>query len=133
MSRLHRPRQKLQRERTSAMAFELLILHTAHITFSRSPPGTTVEGWWLIPHQKLVGKRYTHTEWCASMVRFIMNTSFGATSLRYMREHGVHLPCRGSHLTIKESCSKANKVMSATDSRSCDAHVQRSVVSKRCR
>merc|ERR1712061_870645 len=33
------------REKTSAMAVELLIMHTARMTFARSPPGTTVGGW----------------------------------------------------------------------------------------
>ena len=30
-------------KRTSAMAVELLIMHTARITLAKSPPGTTVE------------------------------------------------------------------------------------------
>jgi hypothetical protein len=33
------------RANTSAIAVELLIMHTARCTFARSPPGTTVGGW----------------------------------------------------------------------------------------
>jgi hypothetical protein len=32
------------REKTSATAVELLIMHTARITLAKSPPGTTVGG-----------------------------------------------------------------------------------------
>lgn len=34
-----------RREKTSAMAVELEIMHTARCTLARSPPGTTVGGW----------------------------------------------------------------------------------------
>jgi len=33
------------REKTSAIAVELLIMQQARMTFARSPPGTTVGGW----------------------------------------------------------------------------------------
>jgi len=33
------------REKTSAIAVDLLIMQQARMTFARSPPGTTVGGW----------------------------------------------------------------------------------------
>ena len=43
-------------------------------------------------------------------------TSLGTTSPRYMRQHAMYLPWRGSHLAIMDAGSKALLVISATDS-----------------
>merc|ERR1719201_528826 len=43
------------RENTSAMAVVLEIMQHALMTLARSPPGTTVGGWELIPHLNPVG------------------------------------------------------------------------------
>eukprot|EP00961_Rhodomonas_salina_P067415 905370-Rhodomonas_salina.2 len=56
------------------------------------------------------------------MVRFVLMvataafTSLGTTSPRYMRQHAMYLPWRGSHLVIIEAGSKVALVISATDS-----------------
>merc|ERR1719326_1530167 len=38
------------------------------------------------------------------------------TSPRYIKQHAMYLPCRGSHLTIMEAGSKTALVISATES-----------------
>ena len=43
-------------------------------------------------------------------------TSFGTTSPRYMRQHAMYLPWRGSHFTIMFAGSNTPFVISATDS-----------------
>ncbi|KAG4919530.1 hypothetical protein JHK85_057811 [Glycine max] len=43
-------------------------------------------------------------------------TSFGTTSPRYIKQHAMYLPWRGSHLAIMEDGSKALLVISATES-----------------
>merc|ERR1711924_513749 len=99
------------------MAVVLDIMATARITLARSPPGTTVGGWQLMPHLKPVG--HQSTNW---MVRFVLIvatdafTSFGTTSPRYMRQHAMYLPWRGSHLVIMPAGSKTELVISATES-----------------
>merc|ERR1712187_865264 len=104
------------RENTSAMAVEFEIMHTARWTLARSPPGTTVGGWQLMPHLKPVG--HQSTNW---MVRFVLMvataafTSFGTTSPRYIMQHAMYLPWRGSHFTNMEAGSKTLIVISATD------------------
>ncbi|KAG4980923.1 hypothetical protein JHK82_034169 [Glycine max] len=46
-------------------------------------------------------------------------TSFDTTSPRYIKQHAMYLPWRGSHLAIMEDGSKALLVISATESCSC--------------
>ncbi|RDX87498.1 hypothetical protein CR513_31024, partial [Mucuna pruriens] len=41
------------------------------------------------------------------MVATAAFTSFGTTSPRYIKQHAMYLPCRGSHLAIMEEGSKA--------------------------
>eukprot|EP01083_Nonionella_stella_P119296 356512_1 len=43
-------------------------------------------------------------------------TSFGTTSPRYMRQHAMYLPWRGSHLVYIAAGSKTLLVISATES-----------------
>ncbi len=50
------------------------------------------------------------------MVATAAFTSLGTTSPRYMRQHAMYLPWRGSHLVSMEAGSKAAFVISATDS-----------------
>ena len=70
-----------------------------------------------MPHLKPVG--HQSTNW---MVRFVLMvatealTSFGTTSPRYMRQTAMYLPWRGSTLHSIEAGSKAEFVISATDS-----------------
>eukprot|EP00969_Alexandrium_andersonii_P195389 8631630-Alexandrium_andersonii.AAC.1 len=56
------------------------------------------------------------------MVRFVLMvamaafTSLGTTSPRYIMQHAMYLPWRGSHLTYKDEGSKTDIVISATES-----------------
>merc|ERR1719238_979610 len=50
------------------------------------------------------------------MVATAAFTSLGTTSPRYIRQHAMYLPWRGSHLVIIDAGSKAELVISATDS-----------------
>ena len=50
------------------------------------------------------------------MVATAALTSLGTTSPRYMRQHAMYLPWRGSHLAIMDAGSYAELVISATDS-----------------
>jgi hypothetical protein len=43
-------------------------------------------------------------------------TSFGTTSPLYIIQQAIYLPCLGSHLAIIEAGSKAELVISATES-----------------
>merc|ERR1719345_711445 len=104
-------------EKTSAMAVELEIMQQALMTLARSPPGTTVGGWELIPHLKPVG--HQSTNWMVLLVLMVATaalTSLGTTSPLYMRQQAMYLPWRGSHLAIMEAGSKAELVISATES-----------------
>ena len=55
------------------------------------------------------------------MVRFVLMvatdalTSFGTTSPRYIKQHAMYLPWRGSHFAMELAGSKALLVISATD------------------
>jgi hypothetical protein len=55
------------------------------------------------------------------MVRFVFLvataafTSFGTTSPRYIMQHAMYLPWRGSHFAIIAAGSKQELVISATD------------------
>merc|ERR1711898_50915 len=92
-------------EKTSAMAVELEIMQTALMTLARSPPGTPVG------HQS--------TNWMVLLVLMVATaalTSLGTTSPLYMRQQAMYLPWRGSHLAIMEAGSKAELVISATES-----------------
>merc|ERR1719159_1839454 len=103
------------REKTSAMAVELEIMHTARITFAKSPPGTTVGGWYLIPHLNPVGDQSTN--WIVRLVLIVATaafTSFGTTSPRYIMQQAMYFPWRGSHFTIIDDGSKTEFVISAT-------------------
>jgi hypothetical protein len=50
------------------------------------------------------------------MVAMAALTSFGTTSPLYIMEQAIYLPCLGSHLAIMEAGSKAELVISATES-----------------
>merc|ERR1712139_331524 len=103
-------------EKTSAMAVELETMQQALMTLARSPPGTTVGGWQLIPHLNPVG--HQSTNWMVLLVLMVATaalTSFGTTSPLYMRQQAMYFPCLGSHLTIMEAGSKTELVISATD------------------
>merc|ERR1712054_602458 len=105
------------REKTSAMAVELLIMQTALMTLAKSPPGTTVGGWELMPHLKPVGDQSTN--WMVRLVLIVAMaalTSLGTTSPRYIMQHAMYLPWRGSHLVIMLAGSKHALVISATES-----------------
>merc|ERR1719231_1348372 len=106
-----------RRENTSAMAVELEIMQTARCTLARSPPGTTVGGWKLIPHLKPVG--HQSTNWMVLLVLMVATealTSLGTTSPLYMRQQAMYFPCLGSHLAIIAAGSKEELVISATES-----------------
>merc|ERR1711988_572940 len=105
------------RDRASATAVELATMQHARMTLARSPPGTTVGGWWLIPHLKPVG--HQSTNWLVLLVLMVATaalTSFGTTSPLYMRQQAMYFPCLGSHLAIIAAGSKAELVISATES-----------------
>merc|ERR1719377_515495 len=85
------------------------------MTLARSPPGTTVGGWELIPHLKPVGLQSTN--WIVRFVLIVATaalTSLGTTSPRYIMQQAMYFPCRGSHLTIIDAGSKTELVISAT-------------------
>merc|ERR1712110_1089 len=50
------------------------------------------------------------------MVPIAELTPFGTTSPRYIKQHAMYLPWRGSHLTIWLAGSKTELVISATES-----------------
>ena len=50
------------------------------------------------------------------MVATAALTSFGTTSPLYIRQQAIYLPCLGSHFAIMEAGSKAELVISATES-----------------
>merc|ERR1719330_1110647 len=86
------------------------------MTFARSPPGTTVGGWKLMPHLNPVG--HQSTNWIVRLVLMVATaafTSFGTTSPRYIMQHAIYFPCRGSHFTYMEAGSNTDIVISATD------------------
>merc|ERR1711991_1271707 len=59
------------------------------------------------------------TNWIVRLVLIVATaavTSLGTTSPRYMRQHAMYLPWRGSHLVSIDAGSKAALVISATDS-----------------
>merc|ERR1719500_1271856 len=65
----------------SAMAVVLESMQTARCTLARSPPGTTVGGWQLIPTLKPVGHQSTNwTLRLLLMVAMASLTSLGTTS-----------------------------------------------------
>merc|ERR1719473_1014035 len=87
------------------------------MTFAKSPPGTTVGGWELMPHLKPVGDQSTN--WIVRLVLMVATaafTSFGTTSPRYIMQHAMYLPWRGSHFTMQQAGSKTLFVISATES-----------------
>merc|ERR1712130_228389 len=87
------------------------------MTLARSPPGTTVGGWKLIPHLKPVG--HQSTNWMVLLVLMVATealTSLGTTSPLYMRQQAMYFPCLGSHLAIMAAGSKEELVISATES-----------------
>merc|ERR1712086_42085 len=105
------------RANTSATVVVLEMQQHARCTLARSPPGTTVGGWWLIPHLKPVG--HQSTNWMVLLVLMVETealTSLGTTSPLNMRQHAMYLPWRGSHLAIMAAGSKEELVISATDS-----------------
>merc|ERR1740121_580750 len=105
------------REKTSAMAVELLIMQHARITFAKSPPGTTVGGWELMSHLKPVG--HQSTNWMVLLVLIVATdafTSLGTTSPRYIIQQAMYFPWRGSHFTNMADGSKKLMVISATES-----------------
>jgi len=70
-----------------------------------------------MPHLKPVG--HQSTNWIVRLVLMVATaalTSLGTTSPRYMRQHAMYLPWRGSHLAIMDAGSNAELVISATDS-----------------
>jgi len=75
-----------------------------------------------MPHLKPVG--HQSTNWMVRLVLMVATdalTSLGTTSPRYIRQHAMYLPWRGSHLAIMDAGSNALLVISATDSCSCYA------------
>merc|ERR1712151_766760 len=97
------------------MAVELEIMQIALKTLARSPPGTTVGGWELIPTLKPVG--HQSTNWMVLFVLIVAIaalTSFGTTSPRNNRQQAMYFPCRGSHFTIWLAGSKQALVISET-------------------
>merc|ERR1712193_592279 len=92
-------------------------MHTARWTRARSPPGTTVGGWKLIPHLNPVG--HQSTNWMVLLVLMVATaalTSLGTTSPLYMRRQAMYFPCLGSHLAIMDAGSNEELVISATES-----------------
>ena len=70
-----------------------------------------------MPHLKPVG--HQSTNWMVRLVLMVATaalTSFGTTSPRYIRQQAMYLPWRGSHLAIMDAGSKAELVISATES-----------------
>jgi len=68
----------------------------------------------LIPHLKPVG--HQSTNWIVRLVLIVATaalTSFGTTSPRYIRQHAMYLPWRGSHFAIIDAGSNAAFVISA--------------------
>merc|ERR1711977_456398 len=64
--------------KTSATVVVLEIIQQARWTLARSPPGTTVGGWQLMPHLKPVG--HQSTNWMGRLVLMVATealTSFG--------------------------------------------------------
>merc|ERR1712060_424202 len=99
------------------MAVVFDIMQQARITLAKSPPGTTVGGWELMPHLKPVG--HQSTNWIVRLVLIVATaalTSFGTTSPRYIMQHAIYLPWRGSHLTYIDDGSNTDIVISATES-----------------
>ena len=71
----------------------------------------------MMPHLKPVG--HQSTNWIVRLVLMVATaalTSLGTTSPRYMRQHAMYLPWRGSHLVIIDAGSKTELVISATES-----------------
>ena len=71
----------------------------------------------MIPHLNPVG--HQSTNWIVLLVLIVATaalTSFGTTSPLYRRQHAMYLPCLGSHLAIIDAGSKAELVISATES-----------------
>merc|ERR1719237_538065 len=90
-------------------------MQTALLILARSPPGTTVGGWWLMPTLKPVG--HQSTNWMLRLVLMVAMaalTSLGTTSPRYSMQQAMYFPCRGSHFTIWLAGSKQALVTSAT-------------------
>merc|ERR1712054_18165 len=105
------------RANTSATVVVLEIMQQARCTLAKSPPGTTVGGWELIPHLKPVG--HQSTNWMVRLVLIVATeafTSLGTTSPRNMRQQAMYLPWRGSHFVIIEAGSNTELVISATES-----------------
>merc|ERR1711871_854225 len=105
------------RAKTSATVVVLEIMQHARWTLARSPPGTTVGGWQLMPHLKPVG--HQSTNWMVRLVLMVATAalvSLGTTSPRNMVQQAMYLPWRGSHLVIIEAGSKTALVISATES-----------------
>merc|ERR1739841_83693 len=97
------------------MAVVLLSMHTARLILAKSPPGTTVGGWELMPTLKPVGHQSTNwMDLLVLMVAMAALTSLGTTSPLYRRQQAMYLPWRGSHFTIWLAGSKQALVISPT-------------------
>ena len=71
----------------------------------------------MIPHLKPVG--HQSTNWMVRLVLMVATaalTSLGTTSPRYIRQTAMYLPWRGSTLHSCDAGSKAELVISATES-----------------
>ena len=71
-----------------------------------------------MPHLKPVGAQSTN--WIVRFVLIVATaafTSFGTTSPRYIMQHAMYLPWRGSHLTSSQSCLRCFAL-------SCSQHFQ---------
>merc|ERR1719240_2297160 len=70
-----------------------------------------------MPTLKAVG--HQSTNWMVGLVLIVATdafTSLGTTSPRYIMQHAMYLPWRGSHLTIMQAGSKTEFMISETES-----------------
>src|SRR3989338_4983314 len=99
------------RANTSEIAVVFDSMQRARRTLARSPSGTHIGACELMPHLKQVGDQSTNCTPLRERICVIArDVSWGATSPRYMRQHAMYLPWRGSHLAKAASGSKAYEV-----------------------
>lgn len=100
----------------SAIAVELASMQQALFAAAKSPPGTTLGFWLLMPTLKPVGHHSTKLMYLLDlMIEMVSLMSLGMTSPLYNIQHAIYFPWRGSHFIMQLLGSKQLFVICFTE------------------